>query len=163
RPGDAWEPSSFLRGDVHHGESPDGKEKGPTRRGEPPPDWLHFGCANRSLSDVSSARAARRKPLPALLLGALQAGRPRQLGGRALPRPGRVGDPRADAPHRRRRRGRLRVAIHPTAIVDPTAEIDPSAEIGPYVVIEGPVRIGADTRVMALSTIVGHTTIGRDN
>ena len=41
------------------------------------------------------------------------------------------------------------MAIHRTAIVDPRAEIDPAAEIGPYVVIEGPVRIGAGTRVMA--------------
>jgi UDP-N-acetylglucosamine acyltransferase len=55
------------------------------------------------------------------------------------------------------------VAIHPTALVDPAADVDASADIGPYVLIEGPVRIGANTRVMAHSTIVGRTSIGRDN
>jgi len=53
--------------------------------------------------------------------------------------------------------------IHPTAIVDARAEIDPSADIGPYVVIDGPVRIGAGTRVLSHAVLSGHTTIGRDN
>jgi UDP-N-acetylglucosamine acyltransferase len=53
--------------------------------------------------------------------------------------------------------------IHPTAVVDPRAEIDPTANIGPYVVIEGPVRVGAGTRVLAHAYLCGDTAIGRDN
>ena len=53
--------------------------------------------------------------------------------------------------------------IHPTAIVDPRAEIDASADVGPYVVIDGPVRIGARTRVMAGAYLTAATTIGADN
>lgn len=50
--------------------------------------------------------------------------------------------------------------IHPTAIVDPQAEIDPTAEIGPHVIIEGPVEIGAGTKVGPFSHILGNTLIG---
>jgi UDP-N-acetylglucosamine acyltransferase len=53
--------------------------------------------------------------------------------------------------------------IHPTAVVDPRAEIDSTADIGPFVVIEGPVRIGAGTRVLAHAYLCGATQIGRDN
>lgn len=53
--------------------------------------------------------------------------------------------------------------IHPTAIVDPEADIHPSASIGAYVVIEGPVRIGADTHVMAHAVLRGATTLGERN
>lgn len=53
--------------------------------------------------------------------------------------------------------------IHPTAIVNPAAEIHPDAEVGPYVVIDGPVRIGARTRVMAHAYLTGSTEIGEDN
>lgn len=53
--------------------------------------------------------------------------------------------------------------IHPTAIVDPRSEIDSSAEIGAYAVIEGPVRIGARTRVMARAVVTGSTTLGAGN
>ena len=53
--------------------------------------------------------------------------------------------------------------VHPTAIVDPRAELDPSVVIGPYVVIEGPVRIGARTRVLANAYLTGATEIGADN
>lgn len=53
--------------------------------------------------------------------------------------------------------------IHPTAIIDPKAEIDPQAEIGPFVVVDGPVVVGAGTRVLAHATLTGATTIGRDN
>lgn len=53
--------------------------------------------------------------------------------------------------------------IHATAIVDRRAEIDPSADIGPYVIVDGPVRIGAGTRVLAHAVLTGHTVIGRDN
>jgi UDP-N-acetylglucosamine acyltransferase len=55
------------------------------------------------------------------------------------------------------------VAIHPTAIVDRQAELDPSADVGPFVVIEGPVRVGARTRIMAGAYLTGHTEIGVDN
>lgn len=53
--------------------------------------------------------------------------------------------------------------IHPTAIVDPRADIAATAEIGPYVVIDGPVSIGAGTRVLAHALLTGRTTLGRDN
>ncbi len=52
------------------------------------------------------------------------------------------------------------MAIHPTAIIDPNAELDPTAEIGPYVIIEGPVRIGAETRVRGHAHLSGWTEIG---
>lgn len=55
------------------------------------------------------------------------------------------------------------MSIHPTAIVDARAVIDPSADIGPYVVIEGPVTIGARTRVMAGAYLTGQSEIGADN
>jgi UDP-N-acetylglucosamine acyltransferase len=50
--------------------------------------------------------------------------------------------------------------IHPTAIVDSKAEIDSTADIGPYVIIEGPVRIGAGTRVRSHAHLSGWTRIG---
>lgn len=55
------------------------------------------------------------------------------------------------------------MSIHSTAIVDRRAEIDASAEIGPYVVVDGPVVVGAGTRVMAYAFLTGGTIIGRDN
>ena len=53
--------------------------------------------------------------------------------------------------------------IHPTAIIDPRAVLHPEADIGPYVVIDGPVRIGARTRVQAHAVLTGWTEIGTDN
>ncbi|HZP40855.1 MAG TPA: acyl-ACP--UDP-N-acetylglucosamine O-acyltransferase [Candidatus Binatia bacterium] len=54
--------------------------------------------------------------------------------------------------------------IHPTAVVDRRAEIDPTADIGPYVVVDGPVRVGARTRVMPYAFLTGpRTEIGADN
>ena len=53
--------------------------------------------------------------------------------------------------------------IHPTAVVSADATVDPSATIGPYVVIEGPVRIGAGTRVLAHVVLRGATEIGARN
>jgi UDP-N-acetylglucosamine acyltransferase len=53
--------------------------------------------------------------------------------------------------------------IHATALIDPRADVHPTADIGPYVVIEGPVRIGAGTRVLAHATLTGWTEIGTDN
>jgi UDP-N-acetylglucosamine acyltransferase len=55
------------------------------------------------------------------------------------------------------------VPIHPTAVVDPRATIDPTAEIGPFVVIEGPVKVGARTRIMAHAFLTGDTELGADN
>jgi UDP-N-acetylglucosamine acyltransferase len=55
------------------------------------------------------------------------------------------------------------VPVHATAIVDPRAELDPTADVGPYVVVDGPVRIGARTRVMAHAYLTGETRIGADN
>lgn len=52
------------------------------------------------------------------------------------------------------------MGIHPTAIVDACAEIDPSADIGPYAIIDGPVCIGAGTRVLWHATVCGRTDIG---
>lgn len=54
------------------------------------------------------------------------------------------------------------MAIHSSAIVDPRAEIDPSAEIGAYCVVDGPVRIGAETRVFPHTCLSGATVIGRN-
>ena len=53
--------------------------------------------------------------------------------------------------------------IHPSAVVDPRANIDPQAHIGPYVVIDGPVRVGAGTRVLAHAVLCGWTDIGEEN
>lgn len=50
--------------------------------------------------------------------------------------------------------------IHPTAVVSREAEIAEGVEIGPHVVIEGPVRVGAGTRIIAQAYITGHTEVG---
>jgi UDP-N-acetylglucosamine acyltransferase len=55
------------------------------------------------------------------------------------------------------------MAIHRTALIDPRAEVHPEAEIGPYVVVDGPVRVGARTRVLAHATLTGWTDMGADN
>lgn len=55
------------------------------------------------------------------------------------------------------------MAIHPTAQIDSRAEIHRTVEIGPFVVVDGPVRIGAGTRIMANAYLAGRTTIGCDN
>ncbi|MDA3972104.1 MAG: acyl-ACP--UDP-N-acetylglucosamine O-acyltransferase [Desulfobulbaceae bacterium] len=55
------------------------------------------------------------------------------------------------------------MAIHPSAIIDPRAEIDSTAEIGPFVVIDGPVQIGAETKVESHAYLCGCTTIGKNN
>jgi UDP-N-acetylglucosamine acyltransferase len=53
------------------------------------------------------------------------------------------------------------MAIHPTAVIDKRAEIDPSADVGPYAIIEGPVRVGAGTRVYAHAYLTGWTKSAR--
>jgi UDP-N-acetylglucosamine acyltransferase len=57
----------------------------------------------------------------------------------------------------------LRTNIHASAVVDPRAEIGEDVEIGPCVVIDGPVKIGARTRLLAFVHVSGHTEIGEDN
>ncbi len=52
--------------------------------------------------------------------------------------------------------------IHPTALIDSRAEVHADADIGPFVVIDGPVRVGARTRVLAHATLTGWTEIGAD-
>jgi UDP-N-acetylglucosamine acyltransferase len=53
--------------------------------------------------------------------------------------------------------------IHPTAIVDPAAEVDPSARIGPYCIIGPGVIVGPETELQHHVTLMGPSTIGRDN
>jgi len=53
------------------------------------------------------------------------------------------------------------MAIHPSAVIDPKAELDSSVEVGPFVTIEGPVCIGAGTRVRPQAYISGWTQIGQ--
>jgi len=53
--------------------------------------------------------------------------------------------------------------IHPTAIVSPEAQLDSSVTVGPFSIIDGPVAIGANTRILSHVHISGKTTIGPDN
>ncbi|MDP6110380.1 MAG: acyl-ACP--UDP-N-acetylglucosamine O-acyltransferase [Planctomycetota bacterium] len=52
------------------------------------------------------------------------------------------------------------MSVHPTAIIDPAAEIAEDVDIGPYVIVEGPVRIGAGTRILSHAHLSGDTQIG---
>ncbi len=54
----------------------------------------------------------------------------------------------------------MKMASHPTAIVDRAAEIDSSATIGPYCIIGPGVTIGAGTVLDSHVTVEGPTTIG---
>jgi UDP-N-acetylglucosamine acyltransferase len=53
--------------------------------------------------------------------------------------------------------------IHEKAIVDPEAEIAEDVEIGPFCVIGPNVKIESGCRLLNSVTVVGHTTLGRDN
>lgn len=53
-------------------------------------------------------------------------------------------------------------SIHPTAIVDPRAEIGPDVSIGPFCVIEGPVTLGARTKLFSHVSITGRVELGED-
>jgi UDP-N-acetylglucosamine acyltransferase len=53
--------------------------------------------------------------------------------------------------------------VHATAVVDPRATLGDDVEVGPYCVVEGPVRLGAGTRLLAHATVLGDTTLGRGN
>src|SRR5215213_4478513 len=53
--------------------------------------------------------------------------------------------------------------ISPQAVVDEKAEIDESVEVGPFCVVGPDVKIGPGCKLLNNVTILGHTTIGRDN
>jgi UDP-N-acetylglucosamine acyltransferase len=53
--------------------------------------------------------------------------------------------------------------ISPHAVVDPHAQLAEDVEVGPFCVIGPDVTIGPGTRLLNNVTVVGRTTIGRDN
>lgn len=53
--------------------------------------------------------------------------------------------------------------ISPLAVVDPQAQLASDVEVGPFCVIGPDVRIGPGCRLMNNVTIIGHTTIGKNN
>jgi UDP-N-acetylglucosamine acyltransferase len=53
--------------------------------------------------------------------------------------------------------------ISPHAIIDPGAQLEADVEIGPFCIIGPRVALGPGCRLMNNVTIVGHTTIGRNN
>ncbi len=53
--------------------------------------------------------------------------------------------------------------IHSTAVVSSEAHVHETATVGPYVVIEGPVRVGAETRIAAHAVLRGATELGERN
>lgn len=53
--------------------------------------------------------------------------------------------------------------IHETAVIETGAQIDPTAEIGPFCYISSRAKIGAGCKLIARVTILGDTTLGKDN
>jgi UDP-N-acetylglucosamine acyltransferase len=53
--------------------------------------------------------------------------------------------------------------ISPHAVIDPLAEIAEDVEVGPFCVIGPKVKIGSGCRLLNNVTILGRTTIGKDN
>jgi UDP-N-acetylglucosamine acyltransferase len=53
--------------------------------------------------------------------------------------------------------------IHPTAFVHPDAQVDPTATVEPYAVLDGPVVVGARSRIQSHAVLTGHVTLGADN
>lgn len=53
--------------------------------------------------------------------------------------------------------------ISPHAVIDPHAEIAEDVEVGPFCVIGAQVKIGSGCRLLNNVTILGRTTIGKDN
>ena len=53
--------------------------------------------------------------------------------------------------------------ISPLAVIDPNATIAPDVEIGPFCVIGPDVKLDGGCRLLNSVTIIGRTTIGRDN
>ena len=66
-------------------------------------------------------------------------------------------------PSRERSRSRLKMEIHPTAIVSPGAELAEGVKVGPYCVLHDRVRIGRDTVLASHVVIEGRTEIGQRN
>lgn len=57
----------------------------------------------------------------------------------------------------------MTTTIHPTAVVHPRAELDEGVSVGPYCVIGAGVRIGRETVLHNHATVLGPTTVGREN
>jgi len=57
----------------------------------------------------------------------------------------------------------LKMAIHPTAIIDPSAQIGADVVIGPYSVIGAQVTLGARCVLANHVTLAGPTRIGKEN
>ena len=55
------------------------------------------------------------------------------------------------------------VEIHETAVIKPGAKIAPDVKIGPYCVIGSGVEVGEGSMLFAHATVVGNTTIGKNN
>ena len=53
--------------------------------------------------------------------------------------------------------------ISPLAVVDPKARLAEDVEVGPFCFIGPDVTIGAGCKLLPRATIMGHTTVGRDN
>lgn len=53
--------------------------------------------------------------------------------------------------------------IHPSAFVHPDAQLDPTPRVVPYAVPDGPVVVGARTRIHSHAVLSGHATLGTDN
>ena len=53
--------------------------------------------------------------------------------------------------------------ISPLAVIDPSANIAEDVEIGPFCVIGPDVTLGGGCRLLNSVTVIGKTTIGRDN
>jgi UDP-N-acetylglucosamine acyltransferase len=53
--------------------------------------------------------------------------------------------------------------ISPHAIIDPKAQLAPDVEVGPFCVVGPNVQIGSGCRLLNNVTVMGHTTIGREN
>ncbi len=53
--------------------------------------------------------------------------------------------------------------IHPTAVIDPAAQLADDVEVGAHCVIQGPVTVGAGSRLFPNVTLLGDTTIGSGN
>ena len=66
------------------------------------------------------------------------------------------------AVRRQERRSEMSL-IHPTAIIERGAELGENVRVGPFCVIGPHARIGDGTILHSRVTVVGHTTIGKDN
>ncbi|MHB1286335.1 MAG: acyl-ACP--UDP-N-acetylglucosamine O-acyltransferase [Leptospirales bacterium] len=55
------------------------------------------------------------------------------------------------------------VFIHPLAQVSKEVELGPGVWIGPYCLLEGPISVGAGTRLLSHVVIHGRTTLGKGN